>query len=189
MISRCGVLLAGGSSSRFGSDKFFYQVDGVSMGVRAARLLQQVCAGEVWLQGGRSEHSDVTGLAIRRGLREANGPLGALADALTDAAQSRSCEVLVTLPCDVPYMNNDDLEHLVESVEDDDDLAVACSVEANGEVLHHWLIAAWRPRVASVVTASFDQGVRAIHEIASSVRLRPVFFNSQTVFNLNERTQ
>ena len=48
-----GVVLAGGASSRFGSDKAVQEIDGVTLTARAARRLDRVCRDVVIADRGR----------------------------------------------------------------------------------------------------------------------------------------
>lgn len=174
----CGALLAGGASSRFGEDKFIYPVDGVAMGLRAARALGAIATEGCWLQGGRPEHASLTGLDLRIGDREGNGPLGALIDAL----EGCTADVLLSLPCDVPYIRADDLRLLCGGIDDRHDVAVAVSGDRQ-----HWLVAAWRTSSHDLLRASFDAGERAVHRAASSLRMVEVPLDPHAVTNVNLR--
>lgn len=96
-----GAILAGGRSSRFGSDKALAQLRGTTLLDQvAASLAPQVDALAVV---GR-EHAEMTSIADvpRPGL----GPLGALAGALRYAAD-HGFAVVLSVPCDAPVLPAD----------------------------------------------------------------------------------
>lgn len=174
----CGALLAGGTSSRFGEDKFLFVYDGEALGLRAAKALAAVATAGCWLQGGTRAHAALTGLPIRTGRREGSGPLGAL----TDALESCDAEVLVSLPCDMPGIRSEDLARLVASVNADVDVAVAFA-----DSRHHWLVAAWSVRCRQSLIDAFEAGERAVHRALASMRVADVAFDTESLTNLNRR--
>lgn len=176
--SVCGVLLAGGASSRFGEDKFVYEIDGEALGLRAARALSGVATAGCWLQGGLSEHAMLTGLEIRSGSREGSGPLGALVDAL----ECCPSEVLVSLPCDMPAIRSDDLARLVASLGPDADAAVAV-----GDSRRHWLVAAWNVGRRHLLGSAYDSGERSVHRAVGSMLIVDVPMDERVLTNLNRR--
>lgn len=178
-----GVVLAGGRSSRFGADKFMFDVDGVSMGVRSVRALREVCTAAVWLQGGTSEHAVASEAPLRIGSREGTGPLGALADALEVVEDG----VLIILPCDVPQIEADDLRRLIEALASDTPVAVACSSQSDGSVDYHWLVSAWNTEVKAIVHAAYERGVRSMHELMQSLDVRIVHCDASSMRNVNEQ--
>lgn len=179
-----GAVLAGGHSSRFGSDKFMFAIDGVSMGVRSVRTLREVCTTAVWLQGGTDEHAKAANAPLRSGNREGTGPLGALADAFEVAGDG----VLVVLPCDVPQVEADDLRRLIHAITSDSQVAVAYSSQPDGSVDHHWLVSAWRTEVADVVQLAYERGVRSIHEVVRLLDVQLVHCEATSLRNFNEQT-
>lgn len=174
----CGALLAGGASSRFGSDKFVYEHDGEALGIRAARALAGVATLGCWLQGGGEEHARLTGWEVRRGVREGSGPLGALIDAL----ECCPADVLVSLPCDMPGIRSADLARLVEFVTPDADAAVATA-----DSRHQWLVAAWNVRILDELRSTFDAGERSMHRAVRSLHIVDVPMDEGVLANLNRR--
>ena len=177
-----GMVFAGGKSSRFGSDKFMFPVDGVPMGVRSVQALTAVCTDAVWLQGGEALHEHVAGVPRRMGWREGSGPLGALLDAL------ETCDVatLVTLPCDVPGITGTDVQRLVDALSLDTHVSVACSVLPDGAQEHNWLIAAWSLDALPRVIDAYDGGIRSMHEVARSLSMVSVELGAAAMRNVNE---
>jgi len=180
--SSCGALLAGGSSSRFGEDKFLFEFEHVPMGVRCARALEGAC-DVAWIQGGIPQYGTLTSLDVRRGHREGSGPLGAIIDAMEVCEGS----VLLTLPCDVPHVSSADLLRMVSCLDEDHDVAIATSIQESAPITHHWLIGAWRVGSLPILRDQFASGVRAVHRAAERISVLDVPFDANVVLNINER--
>ena len=101
-----GAVLAGGRSSRFGSDKAAALLDGRTLLDRVIDALRpQVDALVIC---GR-EHAGLTSVPDRPG--PDLGPLGGLNAALHHAA-AHGFEAVVTVPCDTPFLPDDLVERL-----------------------------------------------------------------------------
>ena len=103
MIARCdvtGVVLAGGQSSRFGSNKAMQFIGNETFLMRAIRLLQPLCA-EVLISGKRVEYTG-TGCRLVKDLFENCGPLAGIHAAL------KACQTpyVLFLTCDMPLMES-----------------------------------------------------------------------------------
>jgi molybdopterin-guanine dinucleotide biosynthesis protein A len=72
-----GILLAGGTSSRFGSPKEFAVFEGETLGDRAQRLLEEACDEQIVVVGPGGLDDPGTGpvAAIAAGLRMASGDI------------------------------------------------------------------------------------------------------------------
>jgi molybdopterin-guanine dinucleotide biosynthesis protein A len=107
-----GLVLAGGRSLRFGSDKRLALFDGNELVRLAASKLASVCDGIVYVgTGTRRERLPVSGLTVLlvddpRG----RGPLGGIA-----AALRRSRDGVLVLACDLPLVRASTLERLVRA--------------------------------------------------------------------------
>jgi molybdopterin-guanine dinucleotide biosynthesis protein A len=96
-----GILLAGGSSSRFGSPKELAKFEGETLADRAWRLLGEVCAERLAVGG--------DGLAD-----PGTGPVAAIATGLRAATH----EVAVVIPVDMPLLTADALRLLAGACRD-----------------------------------------------------------------------
>ncbi|HEY2310934.1 MAG TPA: molybdenum cofactor guanylyltransferase [Gaiellaceae bacterium] len=96
-----GILLVGGSSSRFGSPKELAQFEGETLADRAWRLLGEVCDERLAVGGdGLSDPG--------------TGPVAAIAAGLRKAAH----ELTVVIPVDMPLLTADALRLLAEACRD-----------------------------------------------------------------------
>jgi molybdopterin-guanine dinucleotide biosynthesis protein A len=96
-----GVVLAGGRSSRMGTDKALLAVDGIPMARRVADALAAGGCDPVWCQGGDADELAAIGLTVRPDPSDHPGPLAAIAEALAAAAPAD----LVIAACDLPDLD------------------------------------------------------------------------------------
>jgi molybdopterin-guanine dinucleotide biosynthesis protein A len=91
-----GVVVAGGSSSRFGSDKALAKLGGSTLVERALVTLRAVCSEVVVADAGRE---------LLRGVESvADGPGSGPAAAILGAARQRPERPLLVLACDLPLV-------------------------------------------------------------------------------------
>jgi len=154
-----GFVLAGGESTRMGSDKAFLQVGGEILLARALRLAGAVCA-EVRIVGslaGLSGYAAVVGDIYRK-----RGPLGGIHAALTSSAT----DLNLVLAVDLPFVEVRFLEHLVARARACD--AVVTVPRAAGG----WqpLCAVYRKAFARTAEAALMQGKNRIDALFVSVK-------------------
>lgn len=106
MVRPIGVLLAGGASSRMGTDKALVELSGQPMSAWVLRALSTVC-GDVLVAGRPDGLGGVRGVADTMTGRR--GPLGGLVAAL----ETESAPVLV-VATDQPWVRAETLRHLVD---------------------------------------------------------------------------
>jgi molybdenum cofactor guanylyltransferase len=102
-----GILLVGGSSSRFGSPKALARLAGETLAERAWRLLGEVCAERIAV--GRSD-----GLPFETLPDPGTGPVAAIAAGLRSATH----DVAVVVPVDMPLLTGEALRLLVRACHD-----------------------------------------------------------------------
>jgi molybdopterin-guanine dinucleotide biosynthesis protein A len=102
-----GILLVGGSSTRFGSPKALARLGGETLAERAWRLVGDVCAER--LAAGRGE-----GLPFPTLADEGTGPVAGIAAGLRAATN----EVALVVPVDMPLLTADALRLLADACRD-----------------------------------------------------------------------
>jgi len=154
-----GAVLAGGASSRMGTDKALIELDGAALVTRAVAALGAAAADPVLIVGGDGAAFTALGLTAVADLWPGEGPLGGIITAL-DAIPT---EVIVVLSCDLTDASAIAVRAVVGAL-GDADVAVPV-VEGHDQ----WLHAAWHRRCLPTLRAEFDAGVRAPRRAARSL--------------------
>lgn len=173
-----GVVLAGGASSRMGTDKALVEVDGLPMARRVADALRGAGCDPVECQGGDAARLGALGLVVVPDPSEPDGrrpgPVGAIA-----AARARHAGTLVVAACDLPAVTPDVVRDLIVSARTSGRVAVAGS-----EGRRH-LLACWPPSSASAVATARAAGVHRYHELLDLVGAERVDVDDRLVRNVN----
>ncbi|MGH3053638.1 MAG: molybdenum cofactor guanylyltransferase [Gaiellaceae bacterium] len=102
-----GILLVGGSSSRFGSPKALARLEGETLAERAWRLLGEACDERIAV--GRSD-----GLPFDTLEDPGTGPVAAIAAGLRETTH----DLAVVVPVDMPLLDGDALRRLADACRD-----------------------------------------------------------------------
>jgi molybdopterin-guanine dinucleotide biosynthesis protein A len=157
---RCGVLLAGGASTRFGgTPKGLAPLGGMRVADFVLRALDAVCtetivaandpAAGAWFPQHRIVTDSVPG----------RGALGALETALT-AATART---VVVCAWDMPFVSAAVLEALAAAV----DAGASCCIPTYADGTSEPLCAAYDAAAAPTATTLLANGARAAHELVA----------------------
>lgn len=114
----CGVVLAGGQSSRMGKDKALIERDGRTLISNAVELLRSQ-AEELLIIGDPVKYARIGPLVIADDTA-GQGPLGGVVTALRYAWNDR----LIVLACDMPNVTGALVEHLKSALATTDDAVV-----------------------------------------------------------------
>lgn len=116
-----GAILAGGHSSRFGSNKALFAPDGETLISKAAGLLRSV-AREVLVSASQTNAGDYDflGLEIVVDQHPDSGPMGGLETLL----QRCTTPWLLVLTCDMPFVDKDTLIRMISSLTGEPDNAL-----------------------------------------------------------------
>lgn len=184
-IGECmGAVLAGGASTRMGTDKAFLEVDGVPMVARAAATLTAAGATGVLVIGGDTERLARLGLLSVADRYPGEGPLGGVITALGAVESHRwsdraAIEAVVTLPCDVIGPDVAAVRLVIDRLRGPaggpaDPPGGADLVVPLGAGVPQWTHAAWRRRCLPRLQEAFDRGVRGLKEAAAGLRTAEV---------------
>ena len=149
-----GAVLAGGASSRMGTDKAFIEVDGRTLVAGAARALTGAGASSVLVIGGDEAALRSLGLDARPDDEPGEGPLGGILTALRLAAD----DVVVILACDMPAIDAESVTSILAA------LSAAPSADVVVPVVserRQFLTAAYRQRAAAHLGEAYAAGERA----------------------------
>jgi molybdopterin-guanine dinucleotide biosynthesis protein A len=170
-----GFILAGGASSRMGSDKGLLDFGGAPLILRTARLLESLVA-EVTVVGAPQRYEGLGLCAIadeseeltRRGKDEpGRGPLAGISAAL--AATHSRWNLIVA--CDLPYLSAEWLDWLI-----------TCALRSRAEVVIprtgrgiEPLAAAYRRECGAPVAGALARGLRKVSDAIKELRLDLVY--------------
>ena len=166
-----GAVLAGGASSRMGTDKAFIEMAGEPMVLRAVDALRAAGAEPTLVVGGDAARLAALGLDNVPDRYPGQGPLGAVITALEtlEASPSGGVEAMVTLPCDVVEPDTDAVRHVLDALAATDLSATDVVVPLGGGA-PQWLHAAWRRECLHRLSEVFARGFRAPRDAVSELR-------------------
>jgi molybdopterin-guanine dinucleotide biosynthesis protein A len=178
-----GLILAGGRSQRFGSEKALAELAGVSLLERAHRRLSAPCA-QVAVSGARPGAS---ALADRLGAPRLadpygapHGPLSGVLAGLEWAASQRE-ELLLVLPCDAPLLPPDLEARLLAEIG-----GAPAAVVHSPEGLQP-LCALWRTALTRALRAALADGLHPpAHQVLTDAGAAQIAFPDAAGFlNVN----
>jgi molybdopterin-guanine dinucleotide biosynthesis protein A len=182
-----GLVLAGGQSRRFGSDKAFALLDGQA-------ILSRVC-DRATLQVDKLfvNRNDCTGLEetyprLRDGF-PGEGPLAGVLAGLEYAAVNEFSRI-ATFPCDSPFFPLDTVKRLALSLE----AAGADYSVARHDKRFQYAFSLWDVTSLTSLRCAFAQGLRSLRDCAEILRETQTDFpstnetpNGDPFFNINTR--
>lgn len=176
-----GLILAGGRSSRFGSDKALATLGGEPLICRIARTLR-LSVSALAVSGGRDAAAVVDAPLLADPQGAAQGPLAGIAAGLA-WAEAEGADWLVTTTCDVPRIPADMATRLLDAARAQD-AALAFVNSSDGP---HPLCAVWRPRILPLLRAALADGAHpAVRRFAADMQGVAVPFAEAALFaNIN----
>jgi len=162
---RSGIVLAGGRSTRFGSDKLAASLDGVALVRRAVDVLAMVTDGVIVVLPPGVERQDLPeGVTVTHDLQEGEGPLAGLHTGLLAAV--RTDQVLVA-GGDMPELQPSVLRLLLDTL---DDASVDAAALADGERPRPLPVALRTWPAADAVHSLLHAGRRRLRDALDSLR-------------------
>jgi molybdopterin-guanine dinucleotide biosynthesis protein A len=170
-----GLLVAGGRSRRFGSDKRRAELGGRTLAERSLVLLRAAIDGDLFIAGRGAFDRSVDAIEVDDADRGA-GPAAGIAAALL-----RSRFGVLVLPCDAPFVTADTLSTIAGLARHRGRAVIARSPRGIEPLV------AFYPRTALPrLVAGLREGTRALHRLAG--RLGPIFVDvadSAQLLNVN----
>ena len=146
-----GAVLAGGASTRMGTDKALIEIDGRPMAVIAAEALGEAGAAEVFFVGGDAPALEALSLRVVADHYPGAGPLGGVITALRSAAH----DTVAVLSCDLLEPSGVGIAAMVGALGTGH---VAVPVVDGISQWHH---TAWRRTALPHLEATFASGERS----------------------------
>jgi len=174
-------ILAGGKSTRFGTNKSLALVGDQYMASVVAKNLHSAFGSTAKLIGADESTSSELGLESVIGTREGNGPLAAIIDAM----ESTTSTFQAFAPNDTPFFTAQNFAALLAKLEDSKaDVVVA--TDATDASQAHWLLSIWRKSSCMpILTNEFERGVRSVHGAVLDLQIATVAFDAAAVRNIN----
>jgi molybdopterin-guanine dinucleotide biosynthesis protein A len=181
IVSCACFILAGGKSSRFGTNKSLALVNSHPMAKIVASNMQSGFGCEAKLIGADQQTSMLVGLETFNGYREGNGPLAAIIDAMEVSVQ----ELVAFAPNDTPFFTASNFGTLLVDMEDPN-VDVAVAVDETDTTRAHWLLSVWRKSTClPKLLAEYDRGERSIHGAVKGLNIASVAYGATSVRNIN----
>jgi molybdopterin-guanine dinucleotide biosynthesis protein A len=169
------AILIGGDSSRMGTDKATYEVDGLPMATRVARAAVEAGASEVLLIGGTQAKAKNLEGKWKKDAFPGEGPLGGVITALKAATHDN----VVVLSCDMPFITSAVIGSLVNGLTD------AQATVGRTDRLN-WLCAAWtKSECLTSLQSVWKRNERAVHRAAVLLDVVEVPVPAVAVRNIN----
>lgn len=169
------AILVGGDSSRMGTDKALYEVEGSAMALRVAAAATAAGAKEVLLIGGTQARAKKLSGTWKKDLYPGEGPLGGVITAL----KASSHDSVVVLSCDMPFLTDAVISSLVRGLSD------AQATVGRTDRLN-WLCAAWsKQECLKTLESVWKRKERAVHRAAVLLDVAEVPVPAVAVRNVN----
>ncbi len=176
-----GIILAGGKSSRMGTDKGFlllndkpfvqYSIDALKPLVSEIIIISDDIAYDVF---GLKRVDDITKNA---------GPVAGICSGL----EVSSTDYNLVLSCDIPLINSDILKQLINVIDDDSEII---QIESQGKTMP--LIALYRNQVKKVFNACLNNNERRLRIAINGCKSKNVIIEKEHEFcamNVNTQNQ
>lgn len=126
-------ILIGGRSSRFGSDKALFDLNGETLADRAARIAETALgpAQTTFVAANNGQFPSFTERRVISDIYPGRGPIGAIHAALANA----SAEWIFVLACDLPLVSSDLIRHLATLTAGDDGVVIPVQRESRWQPL------------------------------------------------------
>ena len=169
------AILIGGDSSRMGSDKATFEVDGLPMATRVAQAAKAAGAAEILLVDSTQAKAKKLSGTWKKDSFPGEGPLGGVITAL----KSASHDSVVVLSCDMPFITDAVITSLVRGLND-----AQASVGRTDRL--NWLCAAWsKEECLQTLQGVWKRNERAVHRAAVLLDVAEVPVPAVAVRNIN----
>lgn len=164
-----GVILAGGKSSRFGSNKAFADVNGRQLIKRVIAIMGSVFEKLIIITNDPGEYSSL-GMPMHEDLIKGLGPLGGIYTGLEKMPERLGFFVA----CDMPFLNEDLIRYITEIYNNDFD-AVVPKIDWKMEPLH----ALYSKECLPAIKGLIESGECMINKFFQIIR--PMFINEDEI--------
>jgi len=153
-----GIILAGGKSLRYGSNKALEKIEGIPLIERVIHTMKGVFQTLILITNSPKEYAYLQ-LPMHRDIITGLGPLGGIYTGL----ETISNEAGFFVACDMPFLNIDLIRHMVEMRDHFD--AVVPKIDWKFEALHALYSKRCLPFVRELIDAGGYQVINFFHRI------------------------
>lgn len=157
------AVLAGGQSSRMGTDKALLTIDGATVLERIIRVLERVST-DVFVAGDRPAYRRF-GVPVYPDRQHGSGPLAGLETSLLHARYDR----VLVVGCDMPFLNVELLDAMSTATFDEDALVPVRII--NGSRRREPLHAFYRKQCLPTVRQSLGEGRRSLQQLLQTLNV------------------
>jgi molybdopterin-guanine dinucleotide biosynthesis protein A len=157
-----GIVLAGGKSSRMGTDKAMLKIDGVPLAINSKDSITPFC-DDVIISVNSSNAADFTGFHTVIDDVYGQGPIGGIARCL----EASSSEVNLVFACDIPYIDPFTVLRMLSYI-DDFDIIVPSFAPGKSEPLY----GVYRKTVVPFAYNMLAKGQRRVSELFEKCRTK-----------------
>lgn len=155
-----GVILCGGKSSRFGSDKAFAPYKGQSFFNRIFQVMSSIFRGMVVVTHAPEKYQGLSAIMLEDEVPN-QGPLGGIITALR-FVRNQGGDAIFVVACDMPLLSERVIRRLLEA--DDGSALVAYHQETRIESL----CALYRPSLLPLLESRLSAGIRDLQSLSRS---------------------
>ena len=178
-----GLILAGGASRRFGSDKARFEVEGRALIARVADALAEVVPGPLLVSVADVAARPLPEDPAARYIADRHPGAGPLAG-LHAGLHAAPTPWLLAVACDLPALTPEVLRSILQARAPATDAVVARTPDGR----LHPLCAAYHRRTLPTGEAHLAAGRRALHDLLGALRTHEVPLPAAPLRNVNERT-
>ena len=178
-----GVILAGGKSSRYGKNKALVKINDIPLIERVIRVMRSVFQHSILITNTPDEYAYLK-LPMHEDLIRGLGPLGGIFTALTVMPNDAGFFVA----CDMPFLNQELIRHMVE-IRDDFD-AVVPRISGKMQTLHALYSKGCIPAIRRLIDSQKYQVIRVFYEVSvryvEEEEIRGLDPELRSFFNMNK---
>lgn len=172
-----GIILAGGKSSRMGTDKALFLLNGSTFLDHIIRALKPL-VDDILIVSNDERHSKFNLKRVRDTIND-SGPISGLHAGLTNSATENN----LVLSCDIPLIETSMLELLLQNNEDDIDVIQLAETDRV-----HPLIALYKKRSAEHIGLALFTGERKLSKALDGLNIKTLLVSdgrAATLANIN----
>jgi molybdopterin-guanine dinucleotide biosynthesis protein A len=162
-----GIILAGGKSSRMGTDKGLLKLDNSTFIERVASVLKPF-VNDIIVVSDHNAHGTF-GMQRIEDLYKDAGPLSGILSGLKHSKTENN----IVLSCDIPFISEALLRHLIINSKDN---ALINQIECEGKTMP--LIATYKKQCASAIQKALDNDERRVRVLVKSLNPNTISVDS-----------